>query len=82
MLKKYWIYILFILITFCIFFFLIENKSTIRGDNNFAVSDKELVNKIFIADRSGTTITLNRVENNWIVNNKYKVRKDAITTQI
>ena len=80
MLKKYWIYILFILITFCIFFFLIENKSTIRGDNNFAVSDKELVNKIFIADRSGTTITLNRVENNWIVNNKYKVRKDAITT--
>lgn len=57
-----------------------DKKSTITDDNNFAVSDTASVSKIFIADRSGTTITLNRVENNWIVNNKYEVRKDAITT--
>ena len=57
-----------------------DKKSTITDDNNFAVSDTASVSKIFIADRSGTTITLNRVENDWIVNNKYKVRKDAITT--
>ena len=57
-----------------------DKKSTITDDNNFAVSETASVNKIFIADRSGTTITLNRVENNWIVNNKYEVRKDAITT--
>ena len=57
-----------------------DKKSTITDDNNFAVSDTASVSKIFIADRSGTTITLNRVESDWIVNNKYKVRKDAITT--
>ena len=57
-----------------------DKKSTITDDNNFAVSDTASVSKIFIADRSGATITLNRVENNWIVNNKYEVRKDAITT--
>jgi len=57
-----------------------DKKSTITDNNNFAVSDTASVSKIFIADRSGTTITLNRVESDWIVNNKYKVRKDAITT--
>ena len=57
-----------------------NKKSTITEDNNFAVNDTSSVNKIFMADRSGTTITLNRVKNNWIVNNKYEVRKDAITT--
>ena len=56
-----------------------EERSTMT-DNNFAVSDTALVSKIFIADRSGATITLDRVGNNWIVNNKYDVPKIRITT--
>ena len=71
---------LIILISILIWFFLSDQKTTINADNNFAVSDTASVSKIFISDRSGTTITLDRVENNWLVNNKYKVRKDAITT--
>jgi hypothetical protein len=57
-----------------------DKKSTITDDNNFSVSNSASISKIFISDRSGTTITLDRVKKNWIVNNKYEVRKDAITT--
>ena len=78
MLKKYWIYILFILITFCILFFLSENKSTISSNDTFSVADTSSITKIFIADRKGNTISLDKKDNNWIVNNKFNVRKDAI----
>jgi len=57
-----------------------DAKSTFSVENNFAISDTASVSKIFIADRNGTTITLNRNGNNWVVNNKYGVRKDAIKT--
>ena len=63
-----------------IWFLFNKNKSTISVENNFAISDTSLVSKIFIADRHGTTITLNRIDKNWVVNNKYGVRKDAINT--
>ena len=78
--KQLFYFALIILIIALIYLLCSDKKSTITDDNNFAVSDTASVSKIFIADRSGTTITLNRVENNWIVNNKYEVRKDAITT--
>jgi len=57
-----------------------DKKSTITDDNNFSFSDTASVIKIFLADRSGKTITLDRTQNIWTVNNKYEVRKDAIMT--
>ena len=57
-----------------------DEKSTITLENNFAISDTASISKIFIADRNGITITLNRNNNNWLINNKYLVRKDAIET--
>ena len=63
-----------------IWFISSDEKSSINLENNFAISDTTAINKIFIADRNGNTITLNRVKNNWVVNNKYLVRKDAIKT--
>jgi hypothetical protein len=79
--KKQLFYLtLIILVGIVIWYLNPDKKSTITDDNNFAVSDTASVSKIFIADRSGVTITLDRVENGWIVNNKYEVRKDAITT--
>ena len=71
---------LIILISAIIWFLSSNNKSTIAIDNNFAVTDTSSISKIFIADRSGTTITLKRENNNWIVNDRYIVRKDAINT--
>ena len=55
-------------------------RSTINNENNFAVSDTAKVNQIFIADSHGNTILLKRENKKWFINNKYEVRKDAITT--
>ena len=79
--KKQLFYLALITLMAALIWFLsTDEKSTISIDNNFSVSDTSAVSKIFIADRSGTTITLDRVENKWIVNNKYGVRKGAIKT--
>ena len=79
--KKHLFYFpLIILVSIVIWYLKPEKKSTITDDNNFAIRDTASVSKIFIADRSGATISLDRAGNNWIVNNKYEVRKDAITT--
>ena len=78
--KQLFYFALIILAGIVIWYLNPDKKSTISDDNNFAVSDTASVSKIFIADRSGTTITLDRVRKNWIINNKYEVRKDAITT--
>ena len=81
MAKKQLLYLaLIILMAALIWFLSSDSKSTISLENNFAISDTASVSKIFIADRNGTTITLNRNEKNWVVNNKYEVRKDAINT--
>ena len=69
-----------ILMAGLVWFLSIDEKSTITLENNFAISDTASVSKIFIADRNGTTITLNRNKRNWVINKKYIVRNDAIKT--
>ena len=79
--KKQLFYLVLIILMAALIWFLSTNKkTTINVENNFAISDTASVSKIFIADRNGTTITLNRNEKNWVINNKYGVRKDAIRT--
>jgi len=78
--KQLYYLVLIVLFGVLIWFLSIDKKSTIITDNNFSVSDTASVSKIFIADRNGTTITLGKTGNKWIVNNKYGVRKDAIKT--
>ena len=78
--KQLFYFLLILLISALIWFLSTDKKSTITNDNNFAISDTASVSRIFIADRSGKTITLDRIEKVWTVNNKYEVRKDAITT--
>ena len=79
--KKQLLYLALIILMAALMWFLSsDSKSTISLENNFAISDTASVSKIFIADRNGTTITLSRNEKNWVINNKYEVRKDAINT--
>jgi CxxC motif-containing protein len=78
--KQLFYFTLIILMAALIWFLSNDKKSTISVENNFSISDTASVSKIFIADRNGTTITLNRNEKNWVINNKYEVRKDAIKT--
>ncbi len=63
-------------------YLLSKEDTNLEGyDFHFAVKDTADIGKIFIADRTGKTVTLTR-ENNvkWLVGNKYEVQPDMIKT--
>lgn len=65
------------------FWFIINNKkSTIKETlRDFAVADTASINKIFLADKNGHTITLERKSAGlWTVNGKYNARMDVVQT--
>jgi len=65
------------------FWFIVNKKSgTIKETlRDFAVKDTASINKIFLADKSGNAVTLERqTSGHWTVNGKYNVRPDAIET--
>jgi len=75
--------ILVIILSSISFWFIINKKNgTIKETlRDFAVADTSSINKIFLADKNGNSITLERqVAGNWTVNGKYNVRPDAIQT--
>jgi hypothetical protein len=55
-----------------------EKKGTLRVLRDFAVQDTASVDKIFLADKQNATILLERKDNYWTVNGKYRARKDFI----
>ena len=60
-----------------------SGKSTVSKYNQFHINNIESIDEIILSDRNGNTIFLkknNKSFNNWIANNKYNVRNDAIKT--
>jgi hypothetical protein len=56
-----------------------NHNSTIREElKDFAVEDTASVDKIFMVDKSNQKVLLERIDGQWIVNNKYPARKDAM----
>jgi hypothetical protein len=54
-------------------------SGTVREElRDFAVEDTAAVTKIFLADRTGKTIELEREGNRWRLNKKYYARRDAV----
>ena len=78
MIKKIIIFILTIVFIYC----LIDYNQKIKLDNEkkFSISEIKKIDKIFLSDRKGNNITLQKDNNIWTVNNKYNVRNDAIST--
>jgi hypothetical protein len=73
--------VLVILLGSVSFWFISHNrKGTINEKmRSFAVKDTASINKIFLADKDGRTLTLERGEKGvWTVNGKYGVRIDAL----
>lgn len=66
------------------FWFIVNNKnSTIKETlRDFAIDDTANITKIFLADKKGNQVTLERdgKEGGWTVNGKYHVRMDAMNT--
>ncbi len=82
--KKNRIAIILVILLGSLSFWFIVNKrnGTIKQNlKDFAVADTASVDKIFLADKSGNTITLERKSPGlWTVNGKYNARMDAVET--
>lgn len=72
--------ILIVLIGFSLYIYKSKSRSsTIDGeDRNFSYKDTAAITKIFIADRDGRKAAVVRGKRNWVVNDKYNCRPDAI----
>lgn len=57
-----------------------NNYISKENEKKFSVNEVEEIDKIFLSDRNGNNITLSKKENYWEVNEKYRVRPDAIKT--
>ena len=81
MLKRYWTYLIIILAIIS-FFLLVKLNSDYRlnKNNKFEIKTPSLITGIYLADRNGNTITLQKRKEAWTVNNKFLVRQDAINT--
>lgn len=78
---KYQVIIILVLLLAVIIVIAKNSKSTIKKElRDFAVEDTALIDKIFLADKEGNTILLERQPNYWLVNGKYEARADLIKT--
>jgi hypothetical protein len=56
-----------------------DAKTTLAGaDRRFAVSNADEIHKIFLADRKGERVTLERRDGYWLYNGKWKARPTAV----
>lgn len=55
-----------------------KTGSSVAWDMDFTIPDTAAINKIFIADRKGNQITLERGKEHWMVNQKYMARPTAV----
>ncbi len=72
-------FVFFVLLVIIIFYLYNDKKISSNSNSNmFAVEDTSSISKIFLADRNGTSILLEKNKNNWILNKKYDVKKSSI----
>jgi hypothetical protein len=66
----------------CFWFVINRGRGTIKPTlRDFAVADTASISKIFLADKNGNSITLERQSpSQWLVNGKYTARPDAVHT--
>jgi len=77
--NKYLYIILLILLAITSYYVVNNSNTTIKGEfSNFAFADTASITKIFIVDKTGEQVILERNKGYWKVNNKYRVRVDAI----
>lgn len=79
--NKFSLIIVIVLAILAAYLIYTQSVGTIKKElKDFAVQDTNAVTKIFLADRDGNTVLLERQEDNtWMVNNKFKARQDAIS---
>src|SRR5687768_1281747 len=78
--NRIYIIITILLAISAVYLIMQNKKGTIKEElKDFAVEDTGLVDKIFLADKTGKTITLEkRADGFWGLNGKYSAREDAV----
>jgi len=76
--KKNSYFFIAIIILLLLLFWKLRTNQNDTAAYDFAVTDTAIITKIFIADRQGNSISLDREEDNWQINNVHKVRKNAM----
>lgn len=78
--NKIYFIILIILVIAAAWLYMSRKNSSIKKElRDFSIQDTSQVSKIFMVNKLNKTLLLERDESDgWIVNKKYKVRKDAI----
>jgi hypothetical protein len=57
-----------------------SNASRVSWDMDFSVPDTDKIYRIFLADKSGRTVTLDRKSDHWLYNEKHRARPTAVET--
>ncbi len=80
--NKAFIIIALLLTTLAVYLVINKNNSTLSVEKtSFAVEDTASITKLFLADKRGYSVTLNRVgAGEWNVNGNFPARQDAINT--
>ncbi|MFH0896074.1 MAG: hypothetical protein V2A54_16700 [Bacteroidota bacterium] len=77
--KKFYLIILLVLLAIAAYVFFTNRSGTINSnEKDFAVTDTASVVKIFLADKSNHQSLLERTDNGWSLNGKFKARDDLI----
>tara|TARA_B100000902_G_scaffold385309_1_gene426516 strand:+ start:2143 stop:3081 length:939 start_codon:yes stop_codon:yes gene_type:complete len=76
MFKK--IFLFLILLVILVFIILNKERSSSPYKDYFSVQDTSSISKVFFADRTGKTISLERSKNYWILNNQFVAKQTMI----
>ena len=58
-----------------------ENKKIKKeAEKKFSIENINEIDKVFLSDRKGNNLVLEKIDNSWFINERFKVRKDAINT--
>lgn len=80
--KKTIVYIVMLLLLgFGVYYFIFKEHDAFAGSEaGFTIKDTSAIGKIFMADKKGQTILLERKPNGWILNGKYPVMPSPLNT--
>ena len=70
--------VIVILIGVSIAIFFVRNYDPQRTLRDFAVEDTASITKIFLANKQGSAVTLERADDHWTVNQQYTARRDFV----
>ena len=78
MIKK----VLFLLIVISSIYLINNENRKIKkeAEKKFSIENINEIDKVFLSDRKGNNLVLKKDEDLWFINEKFKVRKDAINT--